>query len=141
MSHVHVSSCIRNELSHKIMPIICNTLFLLYVSYCCIIWGFTYSSYSNTFPYSALHIISNLPTYCNTSPIVMNIGIRNVCQLIFIHDLLLILQQQNNLLSNLSQCAFIMRNEHHTYNTSNFQYQIKTFTIKYIYELYLWPGC
>ena len=36
------------ELSYNILIHIYNTIFLTYLTYCCIIWGFTYQTYINT---------------------------------------------------------------------------------------------
>ena len=36
-----------NELPHEILLLIYNTLIQSYLIYCCITWGFTYSSYNN----------------------------------------------------------------------------------------------
>ena len=55
------------ELSHNILILIYNTILLPYLTYCCIIWGFTYQTYINkiltiqknmhnySFPFNAIH--------------------------------------------------------------------------------------
>ena len=100
---VGVLSRLRNELAHKILLLIVNTLILPYATYCCIILGLTYKSHINktfTTQKKALRIISN---YRLTSPIFMNHGLLNIHQHIQYHDLIFMFQQQNNLLPNLHE--------------------------------------
>ena len=39
------------ELSYNILILIYNTIFLQYLTYCCIIWGFTYQTYIKNINY------------------------------------------------------------------------------------------
>ena len=111
---VGVLSSLRNELPHKILLLIYNTLILPHLTYFCIIWGLTYNSHINpifTTHKKALRIISNLPTCCHISPIYENPGLTNIHQHIQCHALIFMLQQQNNLLPNEYEEKFIIANK------------------------------
>ena len=119
-----VISHLRNGLPHKILLLIYNTFILPYLTYCCIIWGLTYNTYINkifTNQKKALRIISNLPTYCHTSPIFKNLGLLNIHQHIQYHALTFMCQQRNNFHPNLYEEKLIIANKYHTYNTRNSQ--------------------
>ena len=121
---VGVISRLRSQLPHKIRLLIYNTLNLLYLTYCCIILGFTYKSHINkifTAQKKALRLISNSPTYCHTSPILVNLGLLNFRKLIQFHALIFMFPRQNNFSNNLYEHTFNIANKYHTYNTRNSQ--------------------
>ena len=127
---VGVRSRLRNELPHKSLLFIYNTLIPPYHTYSCIIRGLTYNSHISkkfTTQKKSLHIISNLPTYCHTSPVFRNLASLNIRLHIQYHALIFMFQQQNNLLSNLYEEKFIIANRFHTYDTRNSQSLRSTF--------------
>ena len=101
-----------------------------YITHCCIIWGITYNSSIIeilTTQEKALHIISNLPTNCHTTPIYKNAKLLSIHLHIQYHAMISMFQQQNNFLPNLYKEKFIIANNYHTYNTRNSQSLRSTF--------------
>ena len=119
-----ILSHLENEMPSNILLHIYNSVMLLYFIYCCTILGFTYQIHiTNVFTIQkkALQIISYSPKYCHTVPILNNLGIHNIHQLIQYHTLIFMLQHQNKMLTNVFEKKFIKTNRFHTYENWNAQ--------------------
>ena len=113
---------LRCELPRKILLIIYNNLILPYLSYCCIIWGFTYFSNINKLHIQqkkAVRAICNVPYNSHSLPLFRELNILTIFDLINYHTSIFMYHYCNGSLPDIFVNYFANNNHYHTYNTRN----------------------
>ena len=97
------------ELSYNILILIYNTILLPYLTYCCIIWGFTYQTYINKI---LLILHFNVIHHHKTNNL-------NIFLIIEYHASIFMFQKLNSTVQNVFQQNRFMFYSYHTYETRN----------------------
>ena len=119
------------ELSYNILILNYNTILLLYLTYCCITWGFTYETYINkifTIQNKVICIITHSPFQCHSSPIYKQTNNLNIFQIIEYYASIFMFQKLNSTIPNVFQQNRFVTYSYHTYETRN-NLSIRTLSI------------
>ena len=109
------------ELSYNISILIYNTILLPYLTYCCIIWGFTYQTYINKYSLlkKAIRILTHSPFQCHSSPLFKKTNNLNIFKIIEYYASIFMFQKLNSTVPNVFQQNRFLSYSYHTYETHN----------------------
>ena len=119
---VGVLSRLSKELSYNILILIYDTILLLYLTYCCITWGFTYQTYINkifTIKKNAIRIVTHSPFQCHSSPLFKKTSNLNIFKIIEYYASIFLFQKLNSTVPNVFQQNRFLSYSYHTYETRN----------------------
>ena len=109
------------ELSYNILILIYDTIVLLYLTYCCIIWRFTYQTYKLNIHYSkkVIRIITHSQFQCHSLPLFKKTNNLNIFQIIKYYASIFMFQKLNSTVPNIFPKNILMSYSYHAYETHN----------------------
>ena len=109
------------ELVCNVLILIYNTILLPYITYCCIVWGFTYQTYINKIftIKKAMRIITHSQFQCHSSPLLRKTNNLNIFQIIEYYASIFMFQKLNSTVPNVFQQKRFMSYSYHTYDARN----------------------
>ena len=111
---------LNKELSYNILILIYSTILLLYLTYCCITWGFTYQTYINkifTIQKKEMRIITHSKISMSFITTLRKTNILNIFLIIEYYASILMFQKRNSTVPKIFQQNRCMSYSCHTYET------------------------